>query len=245
MLEVQRLKQGYGNSVVFQDLSLTLEAGVHALLGPNGAGKSTLLRTVATILPPRAGSVTLDGIRLTRKTLDEFRSRLGYLPQRFGFDPAMTVEEFVCYAAWSRGVAPGRRRAAVAATLERVNLGRERGTPMRRLSGGMTQRAGIGWAIVGDPQLILLDEPTVGLDPMQRIDFRRIIGEQKGSVIMLSTHMTGDAEAMADSVIVIDDGRVPFQGTATELAGHATADCPGSTGLERGYAALVGGTKES
>ena len=240
MLTVLNVQQGYGARVVIGDLSFSLAPGVHALLGPNGAGKTTLLRTLATVDPHMRGQILIDGVELTGRTLDEVRRRIGYLPQKFGIDPAMTVAEFVYYAAWARGVPRPLRRAAVGEALEKVDLLVDlRATKMKRLSGGMRQRSGIAWAIVGNPALILLDEPTVGLDPLQRIQFRGIIAQQRDSVVVLSTHLTDDVEAVADSVIVLDDGAMRFQGPPAELAAVGTAASPGDTPLERGFTSLI------
>ncbi|MEV6522260.1 ATP-binding cassette domain-containing protein [Longispora sp. NPDC051575] len=244
MLTITNLHQGYGRNTVIEGLNLTMGRGLHALLGPNGAGKSTFLRTLATILPPRLGQIQLDGIELHRNSLEQIRRRIGYLPQQFGFDPAMTVSEFTCYAAWARGVPRPVRGAAVEEALDKVGLCDRRDEKMRKLSGGMVRRAGIAWAIVGNPSLILLDEPTVGLDPMQRINFRSIISQQRDAVIVLSTHLTDDVDAMADHVVVLDEGGVRFQGTPPELAEQADASSPGNTPLERGYTTLLADSQE-
>ncbi|MEU5941043.1 ATP-binding cassette domain-containing protein [Micromonospora sp. NPDC047548] len=244
MLAISNLQQGYGLTTVIKDLTLYMEHGIHALLGPNGAGKSTFLRTLATIVPPRRGRIRLDDHELGPETLEQIRGRIGYLPQRFGFDPSMTVSEFVHYAAWARGVPRPARRAAVEEALEKTGLGDRRAVKMRKLSGGMVQRSGIAWAIVGNPSLILLDEPTVGLDPMQRIRFRSIISQQRDAVIVLSTHLTDDVDAIAEKVIVMDEGTARFQGSPGELEKLANPDSPGNTPLERGYTTLLAGSKE-
>lgn len=239
VLTVRNVRQAYGSRTVIDDLSFTLGSGVHALLGPNGAGKTTLLRTLATVVPPVRGHILIDRVELTGPTLDEVRRRIGYLPQNFGIDPAMTVAEFVYYAAWARGVPKSLRKAAVGEALEKVDLVGQRAIKMKRLSGGMVQRSGIAWAIVGNPVLILLDEPTVGLDPLQRIQFREIIARQRDSVVVLSTHLTDDADAIADSVIVLDDGAMRFQGSPAELAQLGTLESPGATPIERGFTSLI------
>lgn len=239
MIEIDRLCQGYGRTQVLSDLTLRLGAGRHALLGPNGAGKSTLLRTLATILAPQSGQVLLEGVAYEADRLAQLRPKIGYLPQRFGFDPAMTVREFVSYAAWARGVPRPHRRAAVEDALAKTGLTPRRDTKMRKLSGGMIRRAGIAWAIVGDPPLILLDEPTVGLDPMQRINFRDIISRQADSTIIVSTHLIEDVDAMAERVVVLDEGEVHFHGTPVQLAEAGRSTSPGATALERGYTSIL------
>ncbi|WBB94897.1 ATP-binding cassette domain-containing protein [Solwaraspora sp. WMMA2059] len=157
------LVQGYDRKTVIDRLDLTLRPGITALLGPNGAGKTTLLRTLATIMPPRSGTICIDDILIdSERTARTVRNRIGYLPQDFGFDPQMTVTDFVTYAAWLRGVSTTDLRRHVDQALAQVDLADQRRSRMRKLSGGMRQRAGIAWAIVGQPRLVLLDEPTVG-----------------------------------------------------------------------------------
>ena len=165
-LLLKNVTQGYGRNRVIDDLSLDLQPAVVGLLGPNGAGKTTLLRTMATIMPPRTGDVVVDGVAVrNEKSARAARRHIGYLPQDFGYDPGMRVADFVAYAAWMRGVPHRDWAGVVTQALERVELTDHRRSTMRRLSGGTRQRAGIAWAIAGDPSLILLDEPTVGLDP--------------------------------------------------------------------------------
>lgn len=237
---VDKLAQGYGSKLVINRLSLTLRPGVTALLGPNGAGKSTLLRTLATIVPPRSGTICIDGIEVdSERSARRVRDRIGYLPQDFGIDPNMTVSDFVEYAAWLRGVPAGERRQAVAEAVDLVDLAGERRTRMRKLSGGMRRRAGIAWAIVGRPRLVLLDEPIVGLDPRQRLHFRKIITGLTDSVVVLSTHLIEDVEAICDRVVVLYDGVVRFDGTPTEMETLSRDDLPGHSPLERAYMHLL------
>jgi len=236
ILQLSAAAQGYGTTLVFADLDLRLEPGVVGLLGPNGAGKSTLLRTLATVLPLRAGTIAFDGVEVTdERGARTIRDQIGYLPQDFGYDPGMRVADFIGYAAWMRGVSANDRAAAVAIALERVGLTAQAGVRMRKLSGGMRRRAGIAWAIVGEPSLVLLDEPTVGLDPRQRLQFRRIISELDGTVVVLSTHMIDDIDAICDQVIVFHDGAIRFTGPTAAMAAHSRADLPGNTDLERAY----------
>ncbi|WP_425955749.1 ATP-binding cassette domain-containing protein [Xylanimonas sp. McL0601] len=209
------------------------EPGITALLGPNGAGKSTLMRTLVTDLRPRAGEVVLAGgpVR-TRVERLEARASIGYLPQGFGFDGRFTVGEYVEYLAWLRAVPARSRRAAVARAVDVVGLGGEVGTRMGRLSGGMRQRAGIAGAIVGEPRLLVLDEPTVGLDPAQRAGFRRVLTRLEAPRVVLSTHLTDDVTAVAHHVVVLAGGHVRFAGHLAEML-----DRFGS--VEAGYLALV------
>ncbi|MER7169589.1 ATP-binding cassette domain-containing protein [Micromonospora sp. NPDC000207] len=232
--------QGYGTSTVIDRLSATLQPGVTALLGPNGAGKTTLLRTLATVLPPKNGRIRIDGVEVSgERSARQVRDRIGYLPQDFGFDPRMTVADFVTYAAWMRGVPSSRWRDSVEEALVMVDLTDRRRSRMKSLSGGMRRRAGIAWAIVGRPRLVLLDEPTVGLDPRQRLQFRKIISGLDDTVVVLSTHLIDDVGAICDRVIVMHGGSTQFDGTVTELEALSRDDLPGHSKLERAYMNLL------
>jgi ABC-2 type transport system ATP-binding protein len=234
------LAQGYGTSTVIDSLSVTLRPGITALLGPNGAGKTTLLRTLATVMPPRGGRIRIDDVEIDgERSARKVRDRIGYLPQDFGFDPQMKVVDFVTYAAWMRGVPAGQWRQSVDETLEMVDLADRRRSRMRSLSGGMRQRAGIAWAIVGRPRVVLLDEPTVGLDPRQRLQFRKIITGLGDTVVVLSTHLIDDVAAVCDRVIVMHGGAARFDGSVTELAALGHDGLPGHSALERAYMHLL------
>lgn len=239
-LILERVSQGYGSTLVVDDFSAKLQPGVTALLGPNGAGKTTLLRTMATIMPPRTGAITLDGVTVgNERSARTVRDRIGYLPQRFGFDPQMSVADFVTYAAWLRGVGSGDRRRFVTEALELVDLTDHRRTKLRKLSGGMRQRAGIAWAVVGRPRLVLLDEPTGGLDPRQRLYFRKVVSELTDTIIVLSTHLIDDVAAIGDRVVVLHGGAIKFDGTVSALAALGHDGLPGHTDLERAYMHLL------
>jgi ABC-2 type transport system ATP-binding protein len=234
------VSQGYGSTTVIDNLSATLAPGVTALLGPNGAGKTTLLRTLATIVPPRSGVMIFDGIPVRdERSARRVRDEIGYLPQDFGFDPAMRVTDFVEYAAWLRSVPAESRSGAIADALREVDLADRANVQMRKLSGGMQRRAGIAWAIVGRPRLIILDEPTVGLDPRQRIQFRKILTGLRESVVVLSTHLIDDVSAACDRVVVLNGGSVKFAGDVGELEAQGRADLPGHSDLERAYMHLL------
>jgi ABC-2 type transport system ATP-binding protein len=234
------LSQGYRGKMVFEGLCLTLRPGVTALLGPNGAGKTTLIRTLATVLPPRAGRMRFGDLSVVdERSARMARSLIGYLPQDFGYDPHMTVGDFVSYAAWLRNVERRNRQQAVQKALEMVDLTDMRRTKMRKLSGGMRRRAGIAWATVGDPRLALLDEPTVGLDPRQRLHFRKVISNLNGTVVLLSTHLIHDVAAICDRVIVLHNGERKFDGAVSALEARGSADVPGHSALERAYMSLL------
>lgn len=156
----------------------------------------------------------------------------------------MTVSEFVYYAAWARGLPRKGRAAAVDEAIEKTGLVDKKNVKMRKLSGGMIQRTGIAWTIVGNPSLVVLDEPTVGLDPLQRINFRSVIAQQDNAVILLSTHLTDDVDAIADHIIVLDGGAIRFQGTRDELSGQGDPSSPGNTPLERAYTTILADHRE-
>jgi ABC-2 type transport system ATP-binding protein len=240
LISATQLSQGYGHRIVFRDLDLALHPGVTALLGPNGAGKTTLLRTLATIQPPRAGALQINGREVASEAeARAARRQIGYLPQRFGFEPGMRVRDFVRYAAWLRGLAPGEWAQATNAAMEYVALHNEAATKLGRLSGGMRQRAAIAWAIVGRPSVVLLDEPTVGLDPQQRLRFRDIIKGLTDTTVLLSTHLIDDVDAICDRVMVMNAGRIQFAGTVDELKRLDDPSMSGHTPLERAYMSLL------
>lgn len=232
------LSQGYSDRRVIENIDLCLEPGVTGLLGPNGAGKTTLLRTLATITPPRTGSLEVLGTPI-RNERDARRARrtIGYLPQDFGYYPAFSVKEFVRYCAWLREVPEKNAGPATLKALEAVGLAGRARHRMKSLSGGMLRRAGIAAAIVGSPSLVLLDEPTVGLDPAQRLDFRELIRSlaREGAAIMLSTHLVEDVGASCQTVLVLKDGQIVSSGTPQDLARQAAPTAPGDSPLERGY----------
>ncbi|GAA1383517.1 ABC transporter ATP-binding protein [Kitasatospora putterlickiae] len=230
-----------GRRLAVDGVDLDLGTGVHGLLGPNGAGKTTLIRTLATVLEPHGGELELLGsARRGRGELRELRRRLGYLPQAFGHYRRFTVREFVEYMAWLKDV-PGRRSAdAVQHAIDRVDLTGRADDRMGSLSGGMLRRAGIAQAIVNDPDILLLDEPTVGLDPAQRLELRallRDIGER--SCVLVSTHLVEDVAAACTNVVLMDEGGAVFAGHVDRLRAAGTDADPGDSDIERGYSAVL------
>ncbi|WP_328474913.1 ATP-binding cassette domain-containing protein [Actinoplanes sp. NBC_00393] len=225
---------------MFHNLDIELNGGVTALLGPNGSGKTTLLRTLATVQPPRGGRLLIEGQEVRSESIARaLRRRISYLPQRFGFEPGMRVRDFVRYGAWLRDLPPGDWADATAAALQHVGLTDESGVRMGRLSGGMRQRAAIAWAIVGRPGLVLLDEPTVGLDTQQRLRFRDTVANMPASTVLLSTHLIDDVDAICERVVVMHTGGIRFTGTTDELRALDDASMPGHTPLERAYMSLL------
>jgi len=201
-------KQYKGNIWGLRDFSLTRESGVLALLGPNGAGKSTLLRILATITQPTEGCVTWNGLDVA-KSPDEMRAVLGYLPQDFGIYPNLNAVEFLEYIAALKGLDGRAARKRIRELLEIVNLFDSRKRPLGGYSGGMKQRVGIAQALLNDPQLLIVDEPTVGLDPEERVRFRNLISDLAGQrIVIFSTHIVSDAESAATDIAVIHQGRL-------------------------------------
>ena len=240
-VDISDLTRRFGRRTAVDGVSLHAGTGVFGLLGPNGAGKTTLLRTMATVVPPTSGTVRLLGRDPAQHPQRrEIRRRLGYLPQTLGYYPGFTVAEFVEYFALLKEVPAKAVPAAVATAIERVGLGDRARSKLRTLSGGMLRRAGIAQAIVNQPELLLLDEPTAGLDPEQRVEFRALLREVgRRSTVVVSTHLVEDVGAACSQVALMNSGRVVFQGTTAELTargeGHGIGDAP----LERGYSAVL------
>ncbi|MGW3019563.1 ABC transporter ATP-binding protein [Streptomyces longwoodensis] len=214
----------YGGTRALDDVSLSLTRGVTGLLGPNGAGKTTLLRVLATAVPPDGGAFRALGHdpRTSAGRL-ALRRELGYLPQTPGFHPDFTAFEFVDYVAILKELTDrGARHREVRRVLEAVDLSEVRGKRIKRLSGGMRQRVALAAALVGDPGFLVLDEPTVGLDPEQRMRFRELVAEAgEGRTVLLSTHQTEDVAMLCHRVVVLAHGRVRFEGTPAELTARA------------------------
>ncbi|MFP7696941.1 ABC transporter ATP-binding protein [Trueperella sp. LYQ143] len=229
--------QGYGKHTIFNELSLQIPSGgVIGLLGPNGAGKTTLLKSITGILKPKAGTVTIMGRAMSnaherRLALQD----LSFLPQDFSADPALTVRQFVEYNLWMRTFPKKQIADAAAHAIERVDLTKDANKKIRALSGGMRQRTGIAAAIAGTPQLIILDEPTAGLDPEQRAHFRQLLS-QLNSTILLSTHLVEDVESAAQHLVVLSEGRVVHNGSSEVLVQDGDRSV---RGLEQRYIELL------
>ncbi|MEE1670570.1 ATP-binding cassette domain-containing protein [Streptomyces sp. WAC07094] len=240
-VHVRELRVRAGRHLAVDGLDLALKAGVHGLLGPNGAGKTTLMRALSTVVKPAGGSLTLLGAQVDgRADLREVRRGLGYLPQQFGFYPRFTVREFVEYVAWLKEVPKAATPDAVQRAIDRVGLTDKADTKMKALSGGMLRRAGIAQAIVNDLELLLLDEPTVGLDPEQRLDFRDLLRDLGADTcVLVSTHLVEDVVAACTDVILMNEGRLLFQSTPDDLIARGGQGDAGDSPAERGYSALL------
>lgn len=214
-------KDKYG----LRDFSLTIEKGILGLLGPNGAGKSTLMKTIATISKPTQGAITLDGVDITTHP-NYLRKALGYLPQDFGVYPNLNAYEFLEYIAAMKGVGGPNLKSRIEQLLEGVNLIEAARMPIGTYSGGMKQRIGIAQALLNDPKILIFDEPTVGLDPEERVRFRNLISDlAQHSIIILSSHIVSDIETIADSVAIMKAGKLITHGTQesviTQVEGKA------------------------
>ncbi|HEV2863899.1 MAG TPA: ABC transporter ATP-binding protein [Pyrinomonadaceae bacterium] len=212
-LQIRKLSKTYPNGVeALKDITLTVPQGMYGLLGPNGAGKSTLMRTIATLQEPDAGSIHLGDIDVLAER-ERVRETLGYLPQEFGVYPKASAEELLNHFAVLKGLAGRRgRREVVGALLRQVNLYDVRRKKLGGYSGGMRQRFGVAVALLGDPRLIIVDEPTAGLDPAERVRFLNLLSEiGQNAVVILSTHIVEDVSELCSRMAIIDRGRIMLE----------------------------------
>jgi ABC-2 type transport system ATP-binding protein len=222
LLDVSKVYRGGHRAV--DGITLRLGTGLLGLLGPNGAGKSSLMRIAATVTRPTTGRVLLDGADVLADP-DRLRRTLGYLPQDFGVYPNLTAREFLGYLAAAKGIPARAARTRVGELLELVNLGREIRRPLGTYSGGMLRRVGIAQALLGDPCVLVVDEPTAGLDPQERVRFRTLLSELAADrVVVLSTHIVSDVESVAADIAVVARGRLlrhaPPEALLAEVAGQ-------------------------
>jgi len=213
-LTIKNLSKTYKNGVkALDNVSLTIPRGMYGLLGPNGAGKSTLMRTLATLQEPDSGSVTLGDVDVLKQK-DEVRRRLGYLPQEFGVYPRISAQDMLSHLALLKGITNSReRKEVVSAMLQRCNLYKDRKKALTGFSGGMRQRFGIAQALIGNPQLLIADEPTAGLDPGERNRFYNLLAEVGEQVIViLSTHIVEDVMDLCTNMAIIHEGKVLYEG---------------------------------
>jgi len=240
-VEITGLTLRFRRTLAVTGVDLRVGPGVLGLLGPNGAGKTSLLRIMATALPPTSGNLRLlDRDPASYAARQEIRTRLGYLPQTPGFYPGFTVAESVEYFALLKGVPAARVRKAVTAAIDLVDLGDRAKARLRSLSGGMLRRTGIAQAIVNQPELLLLDEPTAGLDPEQRIAFRALLRRFGATAtVVVSTHLVEDVAAACDQVAIMDKGSILYLGTSAGLADQASQQAAGDGPLERGYTEVL------
>jgi len=209
-LRIDRVTKQYRNKIAVDRVSLSLHRGVYGLLGENGAGKTTLLRMLCGILKPTSGTIAFDGIDVSEEA---YRAVLGYLPQDFGYYPEFTAMDFLLYFAALKGLSAKQAKQKAEELLALVSLDDVGRKKIKTFSGGMKQRLGIAQALLNDPKLVILDEPTAGLDPKERVRFRNLIETLgKDSIVLLSTHIVSDIEHIADQVLMMKDGQLIFEG---------------------------------
>lgn len=216
-LVLNDLTKTFGAVTAVDHMNLTMTGGVYGLLGVNGAGKTTLMRMLCTLLKPTGGSISCNGTDIFKMDA-EYRKLLGYLPQDFGFYPEFTVRDYLRYVAVIKGIRPAAAKKRVQELISRVGLNKAADRKMKRLSGGMKRRAGIAQAMLNDPKILVLDEPTAGLDPNERIRFRNLISElSEERLVLLSTHIVSDIEYIANEIWLMKDGKLVQEGTANAV----------------------------
>lgn len=212
-LILDRVSKQYQNKIAVDRISLKLQKGVYGLLGANGAGKTTLMRMICGILQPTSGTITFDSLDVS---CEDYRSILGYLPQDFGYYPDFTGMDFLLYMAALKGLPKSCAKRRAVRLLELIDLRDKARQKVRTYSGGMKQRLGIAQALLNEPKLLVLDEPTAGLDPKERVRFRNLIAEiGRDNIVLLSTHILSDIEHIADTVLMMKNGQLIYQGKRT------------------------------
>lgn len=216
-LKISDLRKEFKDIAAVRNVSYTMSTGVYGLLGVNGAGKTTLMRMLCTLIRPTGGSITWNGRDIFEMDGD-YRKLLGYLPQEFGYYPDFTVYDYLMYTASIKGLRPVTARQRTKLLLKQVGMEKAADKKMKKLSGGMKRRVGIAQAMLGNPQILILDEPTAGLDPKERIRFRNLISElSENRLVLLSTHIVPDIAYIANEILLMQDGEIRAAGTAQQL----------------------------
>ena len=220
-LTLERLSKQFKNRIAVENVNAELTEGIYGFLGANGAGKTTLMQMICGIVAPTSGEVKLNGKNVTEMG-EQFRDLLGYLPQEFGYAPGFTAEDFLLYIASVKGLDPRYARRRTRELMKLVSLEGDMKRKIRTFSGGMKRRLGIAQALLNDPKILIMDEPTAGLDPKERAYFRNVISEMaQDKIIIISTHIVSDIEYISDQVIIMKKGRFILQGTTEELTAEA------------------------
>ena len=220
-LTLERLSKQFKNRIAVENVNAELTEGIYGFLGANGAGKTTLMQMICGIVAPTSGEVKLNGKNVTEMG-EQFRDLLGYLPQEFGYTPGLTAEDFMLYIASVKGLDPRYARRRTRELMKLVSLEGDMKRKIRTFSGGMKRRLGIAQALLNDPKILIMDEPTAGLDPKERAYFRNVISEMaQDKIIIISTHIVSDIEYISDQVILMKKGRFILQGTTEELTAEA------------------------
>lgn len=216
-LQLNQLTKRYKDKTAVNDFTVTLTPGIYGLLGANGAGKTTLMRMVCNILAPTSGKVSLNG-KDTGAMGPDYRDLLGYLPQNFGYYPVFNGLDYLLYVAALKGLTAGAAKVRANELLEMMSLQSVAKKKVKTFSGGMKRRLGIAQALLNDPQILVLDEPTAGLDPKERVHFRNLISDiSKNKIVLLSTHIVSDVEYIADTILVMKEGRLLHQGEPEKI----------------------------
>lgn len=216
-LTISDLTKDFGSFRAVDQVTFTMHSGVYGLLGVNGAGKTTLMRMLTTLIHPTGGEIRWDGQDVFRMD-SAYRKLLGYLPQDFGYYPDFSIYDYLMYIASIKGIRPAAAKQRALRLLKQVGLSQAGHKKMKTLSGGMKRRVGIAQAMLNDPKILILDEPTAGLDPNERIRFRNLISElSEDRIVLLSTHIVSDIEYIASEILLMKDGRITLSGTAEEV----------------------------
>ena len=220
-LVLDNLTKEFGAFVAVDHINLTMTNGVYGLLGVNGAGKTTLMRMLCTLLKPTSGNIYCNEKDIFKMD-GEYRNLLGYLPQDFGFYPEFTVKDYLLYIATIKGIRPAVAQKGTKELIARVGLTKVANKKLKKLSGGMKRRTGIAQAMLNNPKILILDEPTAGLDPEERVRFRNLLSEiAENRIVILSTHIVGDIEAACEDIAIINEGSVIYTGTVSDLIKQA------------------------
>ena len=234
---IKKMNKFYGRKQALCDIDLTIGQGMFGLLGRNGAGKTTLMKTIAALHPKKSGEVTVCGVPVEEAA--KIRAMIGYLPQDFSMYPNMRTDEALDYLGALSGIPSKERKQRVEALLKKVNLYEQRSKKVKQLSGGMKRRLGIAQALLHDPKVLIVDEPTAGLDPEERIRFRNLLCETaEERIVILSTHIVGDVESTCENIAIMDEGKILWRGTVRELLDNARGHIY-TANIEKQYMAQI------